>query len=93
MSIKDSHVVLENFEVFAHNDSPLNISGSIDFADLSRMMVNVRMRASNYLLIDSKENARSEAYGKALSTSTARRKDSSTTCASGVRWTCSARRT
>lgn len=66
VSIKDSHVVLENFEVFAHNDSPLNISGSIDFADLSRMMVNVRMRTSNYLLIDSKENARSEAYGKAF---------------------------
>ncbi len=66
VTIKDSRIVLENFEVFAHNDSPLNISGSIDFADLSRMMVNVRMRASNYLLIDSKENARSEAYGKAF---------------------------
>lgn len=65
VAIKDSHIVLENFEVFAHNSSPLNISGTIDFADLSRMMVNVRMRAHNYLLIDSKETARSEAYGKA----------------------------
>lgn len=66
VTIKDSHIVLENFEVFAHNDSPLNISGSIDFSDLSKMMVNVRLRAANYLLIDSKENARSEAYGKAF---------------------------
>ena len=66
VTIKDSRIVLENFEVFAHNDSPLNISGSIDFSDLSKMMVNVRMRAANYLLIDSKENTRSEAYGKAF---------------------------
>ncbi len=66
VTVKDSHIVLENFEVFAHNDSPLDISGTIDFADLSKMMVNVRMRARNYLLIDSKENARSEAYGKAF---------------------------
>ncbi len=66
VTIEDSHIVFENFEVFAHNDSPLNISGSIDFADLSKMMVNVRMRTANYLLIDSKENARSEAYGKAF---------------------------
>lgn len=66
VAIEDSRIVLENFEVFAHNESPLNISGTIDFADLSKMMVNVRMRAANYLLIDSKEKARSEAYGKAF---------------------------
>ncbi len=66
VAIEDSRIVLENFEVFAHNDSPLNISGTIDFADLSKMMVDVRMRAANYLLIDSKEKARSEAYGKAF---------------------------
>ena len=65
VAIKDSHIVFENFEVFAHNDSPLNISGTVDFADLSKMMVNVRMRATNYMLIDAKETARSEAYGKA----------------------------
>lgn len=65
VAIKDSHIVFENFEVFAHNDSPLNVSGTVDFADLSKMMVNVRMRATNYMLIDAKETARSEAYGKA----------------------------
>lgn len=26
VAIDDSRIVLENFEVFAHNDSPLNIS-------------------------------------------------------------------
>lgn len=65
VDIKNSRLVLENFEVFSHNDEPLNISGSIDFADLSKIAVNTRMRATNYLLVDAKETARSEAFGKA----------------------------
>ena len=65
VAIKDSRIVFENFEVYAHNNSPLNISGTVDFSDLSRMAVNVRMRAENYMLIDSKETTRSEAFGKA----------------------------
>lgn len=65
VAINDSRIVFENFEIFAHNSSPLNVSGTVDFSDLARMAVNVRMRAENYLLVDSKETARSEAFGKA----------------------------
>ena len=65
VDIKNSRLVLENFEVFSHNDEPLNISGSIDFADLSKIAVNTSMRATNYLLVDAKETPRSEAFGKA----------------------------
>ena len=32
---------------------------------MENMKLNVRMRAQNFLLIDAKENARSEAFGKA----------------------------
>ncbi len=63
--ITDSKLLFENFMMYANNESPLNLQGSLDFADLSRMMLNVRMRAQNFLLIDAKENARSEAFGKA----------------------------
>ena len=63
--IQDSKLLFDNFEVFANNDSPLNIQGSLDFSDMERMMLDVRMRAQNFLLIDAKENPRSEAYGKA----------------------------
>ncbi|MBM6993363.1 MAG: translocation/assembly module TamB domain-containing protein [Prevotella sp.] len=65
VTIKNSRLLFENFEVFAHNDSPLNVQGYFDFSDLDRMNMNVRMRAQNYLLIDSKENGRSDAYGTA----------------------------
>ena len=63
--IKNSKLLFENFEMFAHNDSPLNMQGSLDFSNMDRMMLDVRMRAQNFLLIDAKENPRSEAFGKA----------------------------
>lgn len=66
VKITDSKLLFENFEMFANNDSPLNISGDFDFSNLDRMMLNIRMRARNFKLIDAKENARSEAYGKAF---------------------------
>lgn len=65
VQITGSKLLFENFNMYANNDSPLTLSGSLDFSDLERMMLNLQMRAQNYLLIDSKENARSEAFGKA----------------------------
>lgn len=62
--IVGSHLLLENFEIFAHNNSPLNIQGSYDFSDPAHQTMNIRMRTKNFLLIDSKEHARSETYGK-----------------------------
>lgn len=63
--VVDSKLMLENFEVFGHNDNPLNIYGNINFADLDNVYMDVRMKATNYQLINSKENYRSVAYGKA----------------------------
>lgn len=51
--------------MYANNESPLNIQGYLDFSNLDKMMLDVRMRAQNFLLVDAKENARSEAFGKA----------------------------
>lgn len=64
--IEDSKLLFENFELYANNDSPLNVSGSFDFSNTNRMMLDVRLRAQNFEIIDAKENPRSEAYGKAF---------------------------
>lgn len=64
--IVDSKLLFENFEMFANNNSPLNISGVFDFSDTNRMLLDIRMRAENFELIDAKENPRSETYGKAF---------------------------
>jgi len=43
--IVNSHLLFENFEVYAHNDSPLNIKGELDFSNPDRMRLDMRMKA------------------------------------------------
>ncbi len=64
--IVGSHLLLENFEMYAYNENPLNMAGDIDFTNLDKIRMNVRMRADNFKLIDAKENSRSVAYGQAF---------------------------
>ena len=64
--IVGSHLLLENFGLYAYNDEPLNLMGDIDFSDLDRINIDMRMRARNLLLINSKQEAKSIAYGKAF---------------------------
>ena len=65
ITIRNSRMQFENFQMFARNDNALTLYGYFDFSDVANMKTYLRMRADNYLLIDSKEQARSEAYGKA----------------------------
>lgn len=64
--IVGSHLLFENFEMFSYNNNPLNLYGDIDFTDPNDMKMNLRMRAQNYQIINSKENAKSIAFGKAF---------------------------
>ena len=59
--IVGSQLLLENFTVYAHNDNPLNIMGKVDFSDLERVMVDLKMRARDYQIIGEKENNKSVA--------------------------------
>ena len=62
----NSKLLLENFTMYAHNNNPLNIMGDIDFHDPDRITTNLRMRAQNFQLINSKQTKESIAYGKAF---------------------------
>lgn len=63
--IVDSKLLFENFQMYANNNQPMASYGELDFSDLDHMRLNLIMRAENFMLIDSKETGRSEAYGKA----------------------------
>lgn len=63
--IVDSKLLFENFQVYANNNQPLTSYGSLDFSNMNHIKMDLLMRAENFLLIDSKETRRSEAYGKA----------------------------
>lgn len=60
-----SHLLLENFGLYAYNDEPLNLMGDIDFTNTDRITMDMRMRARNLQLINSKQEAKSIAFGKA----------------------------
>ncbi len=65
VKVSHSHMQFDSFNMYANNKSPLSITGYFDFSDFNSMYLDMVVRATNYLLIDSKENPRSEAYGKA----------------------------
>ncbi|MDD7258205.1 MAG: translocation/assembly module TamB domain-containing protein [Prevotellaceae bacterium] len=64
--IVGSHLLLENFEMYAFNENPLNVAGYISFSDLDNIAMDVRMRARNCEIISSKENPKSVAFGNAF---------------------------
>ena len=62
--IVGSNLLLENFGMYAHNNNPLNIYGNVDFSNLDKVSMDLRMRASDYQLIDAKRTRHSLIYGK-----------------------------
>jgi hypothetical protein len=64
--IVGSNLLLENFSLYSYNDNPLTLMGGINFSNLDRIMVDLRMRARDYQIISEKENPNSIAYGKAF---------------------------
>ena len=53
--IQHSNLLFENFTVYAYNNNPLNVQGNVNFSDLERIMVNLRMQASNFQIIGDQE--------------------------------------
>lgn len=64
--IVGSNLLLENFNIYGHNDNPLTIYGNVDFSNLDKISLSMRMRANDYQIISAKKNRRSVAYGKAF---------------------------
>ena len=64
--IKQSRLNFNNYLLYSSKNDELNVHGTVDFAELDHIMVNVRLRAQNYQVIDAKENRQSVAFGKAF---------------------------
>lgn len=62
--IVGSNLLLENFEMYAHNNNPLNVYGNVNFSDPDNMSMNIKMKASDFQLVDAKRTRRSLLYGK-----------------------------
>lgn len=64
--INNSHLLFEDFKLYAYNDKPLTLNGQLDFSNLDRMMIDLRMSARDFEIINAKETPRAEAYGRAF---------------------------
>ena len=64
--IVGSRLLFENFSVYAYNDSPLIVQGEVNFSNLERILVNLKMKADNFQIVNAKEQMNSIAYGKAF---------------------------
>ena len=64
--IVGTHLLLENFGLYAYNEEPLNMQGDLDFSDLDNMQIDLRMRARNLQLINAKQTSSSVAFGRAF---------------------------
>jgi len=64
--IVGSHLLLENFGLYAYNEQPLILMGDIDFSNTNRVTIDMRMRATDYQIINAKQTPKSIAFGKAF---------------------------
>lgn len=64
--IVGSNLLFENFALYSHNDSPLNISGNVNFSNPDNIRLDMRMQARDYQIVDAKQTRKSVAYGKAF---------------------------
>lgn len=66
ITIENSKLLFDDFEMYANNDQPLRINGYLDFRNPNNMYLDARMMAQNFEIIDAQENPRSTIYGKAF---------------------------
>ncbi|MBR4388296.1 MAG: translocation/assembly module TamB domain-containing protein [Prevotella sp.] len=64
--IDNSKLLFEDFKLYAHNDQPLTLNGQLNFSNLDRMTIDLRMSARDFEIINAKETPKAEAYGRAF---------------------------
>ena len=62
--IKDNRLTFNKYGIYAYNENPLVIDGSVDFSDLSRMTADLKLTADNMQVLNVKKNKESLVYGK-----------------------------
>ena len=64
VNIVDSKLLLEEFKLYAYNDNPLTVNGSINLLNTGQGGLDLRMSARNFLLVNARQKKESVAYGK-----------------------------
>ena len=64
VKMQDSKMVFDKFNIYTRGETPFVVNGTVDFSDLEKMMVDLRMKTSNYELMNAPKNRKATMYGK-----------------------------
>lgn len=64
ITVTDNKLVFDKYSIFSRGKNPYVIDGSIDFADMSNMRMDLKMTARNFEVFNAKKNRTSMVYGK-----------------------------
>ena len=64
ITVTNNKLVFDKYGIFSRGKNPYVIDGSIDFADMSNMRMDLKMTARNFEVFNAKKNRTSMVYGK-----------------------------
>lgn len=64
VKMADSRMVFDRFNIYTQGDTPFAINGSVDFSDMEKMYVDLRMKTDDYELMNAKKTRNATMYGK-----------------------------
>ena len=64
VQVVNSKMMFKDFDIFTIGKTPFTINGEVDFSDLERTAVNLKMHAENYELLNAPRTKRAMVYGK-----------------------------
>ena len=62
--IADSRMVFDKFNIYTRGDTPFAVNGSVDFSDMENMLVDLRMKADDYELMNAPKRRNATTFGK-----------------------------
>ena len=60
----NSRMMFDQFNIYTKGNTPFAINGSVDFSDMEKMLVDLRMKANDYELMNAPKNRKATTYGK-----------------------------
>lgn len=64
VQVANSRMMFKNFDIFTKGTTPFTINGNVDFSNLERVTADLKMKASNYELINAPRTRQALVYGK-----------------------------
>ena len=64
VKIEDSKMTFNKFNIYTKGSTPFGINGYVDFSDIEKMMVDLRMKTNDYELMNAPKSRKAMTYGK-----------------------------